>query len=110
MTVTMKDIARGLGLSTVTISKVLRSNPGIAEKTREHVLQRVEELNHHPNFMASLGFDSSNIASTLVDMSKRHHAPDGLDVLTANSDPVMLPQAAPAFRRPWSSGHPENHG
>jgi LacI family transcriptional regulator len=52
MTVTMKDIARGLGLSTVTISKVLRNNPDISEKTRERVLQRVKELNYQPNLMA----------------------------------------------------------
>lgn len=52
MTVRMKDIAKDLGLSTVTISKVLRNHPDIAEDTRERVLQRVKEMDYHPNLMA----------------------------------------------------------
>src|SRR5581483_7478087 len=52
MTVRMKDIARDLGLSVVTISKVLRNHPDIAEETRERVLKRVKELDFQPNSMA----------------------------------------------------------
>lgn len=52
MTVRMKDIAKDLGLSTVTISKVLRNHPDIAVETRERVLRRVKELDYHPNLMA----------------------------------------------------------
>lgn len=52
MTVRMKDIARDLGLSVVTISKVLRNHPDIAEETRERVLRRVKELDYQPNLMA----------------------------------------------------------
>jgi LacI family transcriptional regulator len=52
MTVRMKDIARDLGLSVVTISKVLRNHPDIAEETKERVLRRVKELDYQPNLMA----------------------------------------------------------
>lgn len=52
MTVRMKDIARDLGLSVVTISKVLRNHPDIAEETRKRVLHRVKELDYQPNVMA----------------------------------------------------------
>jgi LacI family transcriptional regulator len=52
MTVRMKDIAKDLGLSVVTISKVLRNHPDIAEHTRERVLARVKELDYQPNLMA----------------------------------------------------------
>lgn len=52
MTVRMKDIAKDLGLSVVTISKVLRNHPDIAEETRERVLRRVKELDYQPNIMA----------------------------------------------------------
>lgn len=52
MTVRMKDIASDLGLSVVTISKVLRNHPDIAEDTRERVLKRVKELDYQPNLMA----------------------------------------------------------
>ena len=52
MQVRLKDIARDLGLSVVTISKVLRNHPDIGEETRERVLKRVKELNYHPNLAA----------------------------------------------------------
>lgn len=45
----MKDIARDLGVSTVTISKVLRNHPDVGEETRERVLARVKELDYRPN-------------------------------------------------------------
>jgi LacI family transcriptional regulator len=50
--VRMKDIARDLDLSTVTISKVLRGHPDIGEETRKRVLKRMEELHYQPNFAA----------------------------------------------------------
>ncbi len=48
----MKDIARDLGVSIITISKVLRNHPDIGEETRERVLARVKELDYRPNFAA----------------------------------------------------------
>ena len=50
--VRLKDIAQELGLSIVTISKVLRNHPDIAEKTRDRVTQRMKELNYQPNLAA----------------------------------------------------------
>src|SRR5271168_2629893 len=52
MAIRMKDIARDLGLSAVTISKVLRNHPDIAQETRERVLKRVQELDYRPNILA----------------------------------------------------------
>jgi LacI family transcriptional regulator len=52
MTVRMKDIAEDLGLSVVTVSKVLRNHPDISEVTRNRVLQRIKELNYSPNLIA----------------------------------------------------------
>jgi LacI family transcriptional regulator len=52
MPIRLKDIAVELGLSVVTISKVLRNHPDIAEETRERVLKRVKELDYQPNFTA----------------------------------------------------------
>jgi LacI family transcriptional regulator len=48
----LKDIANDLGLSVVTISKVLRNHPDIAAETRRRVLKRMRELNYQPNFAA----------------------------------------------------------
>jgi len=48
----MKDIARDLGLSVITISKVLRNLPDVGDETRERVLARVKELDYQPNLAA----------------------------------------------------------
>ena len=52
MAVRLKDIADDLGVSKVTVSKVLRGNPDIGERTRALVLQRMKELNYQPNMLA----------------------------------------------------------
>ena len=52
MAVRLKDIASDLGVSVVTVSKVLRGNPDIGEATRRRVLKRMKELNYQPNMMA----------------------------------------------------------
>jgi LacI family transcriptional regulator len=48
----MKDIARDLGVSVVTVSKVLRNHSDISTETRERVLKRMKELNYRPNLAA----------------------------------------------------------
>jgi LacI family transcriptional regulator len=52
MATRMKDIANDLGLSVVTVSKVLRDHPDIPEQTRKRVLKRVKELDYQPNVLA----------------------------------------------------------
>lgn len=52
MKIRMKDIARDLGVSVVTVSKVLRDHPDISDATRDRVLQRIKELNYSPNLSA----------------------------------------------------------
>jgi LacI family transcriptional regulator len=52
MVARLKDIAQDLGLSVVTISKVLRNHPDIGEATRNRVLKRMKELNYQPNLAA----------------------------------------------------------
>jgi LacI family transcriptional regulator len=52
MAVRLKDIAEDLGVSTVTVSKVLRGATDIGEKTRARVLRRMRELNYQPNMQA----------------------------------------------------------
>jgi LacI family transcriptional regulator len=50
--VTLKDIARDVGVSVVTVSKVLRNAPGISTETRQRVLKRMKELRYRPNMAA----------------------------------------------------------
>lgn len=52
MATRLKDIAQDLGLSVVTVSKVLREHPDIGAETRKRVLKRMKELNYQPNLAA----------------------------------------------------------
>ncbi len=52
MAVRMKDLAQDLGVSVVTISKVLRNHSDISAETRARVLKRMKELNYRPNLTA----------------------------------------------------------
>ena len=52
MPIRMKDIAHDLGISSITVSKVLRNHPDISEQTRQRVLKRVAELDYRPNEIA----------------------------------------------------------
>ena len=52
MSIRMKDIAKDLGVSVITISKVLRNHPDVGDETRERVLARVKELDYRPNLAA----------------------------------------------------------
>jgi LacI family transcriptional regulator len=48
----MRDIAKDLGVSVITVSKVLRNHPDIGDETRQRVLARVKELEYRPNLAA----------------------------------------------------------
>ena len=50
--VRMKDIAKDLGVSVVTVSRALRNYPDIRPVTRAQILKRAEELKYSPNLAA----------------------------------------------------------
>ncbi len=50
--VRMKDIARELNVSVVTVSKALRNHEDISEETRNKVLHLMREMNYRPNLAA----------------------------------------------------------
>lgn len=52
MATRLKDIARDLGVSAVTVSKVLRNHKDVGAETRNRVLNRIKELNYQPNLAA----------------------------------------------------------
>jgi LacI family transcriptional regulator len=62
----MKDIARDLGVSVITVSKVLRNHPDISDETRERVLKRAKELNYRPNLAARALVTGRTLALGLV--------------------------------------------
>ncbi|GAC1665994.1 MAG: LacI family DNA-binding transcriptional regulator [Candidatus Acidiferrum sp.] len=67
MAITMKDIARDLGVSVVTVSKVLHRHTDISAGTRKKVLQRMKELNYQPNLSArALATGRTNLVGLIV--------------------------------------------
>ncbi len=52
MPVRMKDVARDLNVSVVTVSKALRDQSDISAATKRRVLKRAAELNYQPNWIA----------------------------------------------------------
>ncbi len=52
MAIRLKDIARELGVSVITVSKALRGKADISDATRERILKRVSELDYRPNMTA----------------------------------------------------------
>jgi LacI family transcriptional regulator, galactose operon repressor len=65
--VRLKDIARDLDVSLITVSKALRGARDISEKTRQRVLERMAELNYRPNMLArGLASGKSNIVGLVV--------------------------------------------
>src|SRR5215207_8118316 len=50
--VTIKDIARALNLSTSTVSRALRGSYEISTETKKQVLEYAEKINYRPNPIA----------------------------------------------------------
>ncbi len=50
--VTIKDIAKALGLSTSTVSRALRDSYEISQETKKLVLDYAAKINYHPNPIA----------------------------------------------------------
>ena len=67
MAVTMKDIARDLGIAVITVSKVMRNKDDVSDETRKRVLDRVKEVNYTPNLAArALVTGRSNLIGLVV--------------------------------------------
>ena len=53
MSVTIKDIAKRVGVAPSTVSRVVNGSASISEETKSRILQVMEELDYRPNRMAS---------------------------------------------------------
>lgn len=50
--VTIKHIAKELGVSISTVSRALSNNPLVKQETKEAIQKLAKEMNYHPNFTA----------------------------------------------------------
>lgn len=52
--ITMKDIARDLGVSVATVSRALKDSPRISEAKRREIQEYAREHNFLPNVIAGI--------------------------------------------------------
>ena len=65
--VTIKDIARELGVSPSTVSRAMKDHPDISPSTKQQVRELVEKLKYKPNAIAlSLRSRKSNTIALIV--------------------------------------------
>ncbi|UAY53650.1 LacI family DNA-binding transcriptional regulator [Ferruginibacter albus] len=102
--ITIKDIAKALGLSTSTVSRALRGSYEISPETKKLVLEYAEKFNYRPNPIAlslkerksrSIGVIISEIANNFFS-----EAIDGIESIAYNRGyHVIISQSHESFER-----------
>ncbi|MCG8701390.1 MAG: LacI family transcriptional regulator, partial [Bacteroidales bacterium] len=66
-TITIKDIAKLLGVSKSTVSRALKDHPDISDKTKQAVRDIAESFNYRPSQLAlSLRYKKSKLIGLIV--------------------------------------------
>ncbi len=79
----MRDVARAAGVSRMTVSRALKKDSPISQKTREHILKVVREMNYVPDQMAgSLSTKRSGFVAVLVPSLNNLHFAETVQALT----------------------------
>ncbi|MCS5721995.1 LacI family DNA-binding transcriptional regulator [Herbiconiux sp. CPCC 203407] len=64
---TLTDVAEAAGVSTQTVSRVIRDHPDVSEYTREHVTETIRRIGYVPNLSArNLASNVSKLIATVV--------------------------------------------
>lgn len=73
---TMRDIAKKLGVSVATVSRALNNQENVSEKTKIKILELVKELNYTPNAIARnlSKNENNNIALIVPDLENMFFA------------------------------------
>ena len=85
--VSLADIARRAGVSTNTVSRVVRGDPEVSEKTRARIAKLVEELGYVPNYAArALAAKRTNVLQVVLAAPMFHgHGRVLLSILNASA-------------------------
>jgi LacI family transcriptional regulator, gluconate utilization system Gnt-I transcriptional repressor len=87
----MRDVARALGVSTMTVSRALRADASVAPATREAVLKAVDALGYVPDQIAgSLSSRRSGFVAILVPSLNNPHFSETVLELSQLLDPIGL--------------------
>ncbi len=83
-TITIKDIARALNISTSTVSRALRDSYEINPETKRLVIEYAERLNYHPNSIAlSLKENRSRVIGVIVPQIANNFFSQAIDGIEA---------------------------
>jgi LacI family transcriptional regulator len=102
--ITIKDIAKALGLSTSTVSRALRGSYEISPETKKLVLEYAEKFNYRPNPIAlSLKERKSRSIGVVVSEIANHffsQAIDGIESIAYNRGyHVIISQSHESYER-----------
>jgi len=88
MAVTLKDIARHVGVSVTTVSRALGGYDDVAEETRQRILQAAREMGYRPNIIAqSLQRRRTNTVGFIIPTAgPRFSDPYFIEILTGIGD------------------------
>ena len=72
---TIDDVAKRVGVSRMTVSRVINKNGYVKEETSKQVLQAIKELNYRPNIIAKtlVTHKSRTLAYVMVNISDPFH-------------------------------------
>ena len=83
--VTMDDVAKAAGVSRMTVSRALKKDGLVSDKTRTKILKIVEDMHYVPDQMAgSLSTKKSGFIATLVPSINNVHYAEMIHSLTEN--------------------------
>jgi LacI family transcriptional regulator len=102
--ITIKDVARELGVSVSTVSRALKDHPDISPQTKKAVRELVDKMKYHPNAIAlSLRSQRTNIIGVIVPEIVHHFFSSvisGIDeAATAAGYNVMFFQSNESYER-----------
>lgn len=89
--VKMEDVARAAGVSRMTVSRALRSDGPVSEKTRTRILKIVKQMNYVPDQSAgTLSTRKSGFVATLVPSLNNLHFAESVQALDKSLEDIGL--------------------
>lgn len=90
MSITIKDVAKEVGVAPSTVSRTLKDHPSISEETKEKVRKAMKKLGYVPNVSArNLASNLSHaigVVLPVIDSKERGSNPFYLEVMTAMNE------------------------
>ena len=88
--ITMKDIARDLGVSVATVSRALKDSPRISAEKREAIKKYAQEENYEDEVKICRAFSESKVCGIIVSQAKNTTKYDHFQTLIDKSMPLVF--------------------